>query len=88
MRSLLLEALLQETTTKQDSEKPGDRLEERITGVEARIASLATKEELRSEISRLEERFGTLTKWMIGLLVTIWATLLAAVIAALKILAG
>ena len=70
--------------------------------MEEKIAKLATREELRAleermdrrfaaleeRIDRLHERIDTLTRWMIGLLVTIWATMVAAAIALLKILAA
>lgn len=60
---------------------------------------MATREELKTEISRaseelhgnlhrLERRLGSLVKWMIGLLATIWGTVVVAALAALKLLAG
>ena len=79
LRTLLLEALLHEAATKEDLE----RLEERLS---ARIDRL--EDQLRSEIHHLEERMDSLMKWMIGLLATIWGTLLAAAITALKLLAA
>ncbi len=71
------------------------RLEEKIETLRAEMNRLATREELhaakeeqRGEIHRLEERMDSPMKWMIGLLVTIWGTVAAIGLAALKLLAG
>ena len=79
LRALLVDALVREAATRRDLERLGDRLEERIKRLEERMDRMYVD---------LNRRLDTLTRWMIGLLATIWATLLAAAIAALKILAG
>jgi len=63
-RPLLLEGLLRDVATKQDLRELEERLERQI-------------EELRREIHRLDERMDSLVKWMIGLLASIWLTLIA-----------
>ncbi len=61
------------------------RLEEKISRLEERIATKDDLAKLEERISRLEARIDSLIKWMISLPVT-WATMLAALIAALKLL--
>ncbi len=68
LRSLLLEGLLREVATKEDLEKLREELRrefnERLDALERRI-------------ERLEERLDSMLKWMIGLQVTTWLTLVA-----------
>jgi len=88
LRSLLLEALLREAATKDDVHRLGEelgRLRAELAGVREKMA---TREELHAEIHRLGERMDTLMKWMIGLLATIWGTVAAIGVMALKLLAG
>ncbi len=64
LRVLLVNAVLREVATKEDLR----RLEERMERLE---------KELREKIRRLDERIDSLVKWLIGLLASIWATLVA-----------
>lgn len=64
LRVLLVNAVLREVVTKEDFR----RLEEGIEKLER---------ELREDIARIDERIDGLVKWVIGLLASIWATLVA-----------
>ncbi|AEM39002.1 hypothetical protein Pyrfu_1137 [Pyrolobus fumarii 1A] len=78
LRTLLLEALLREAVTKRDLKELEDRMEKRLDGIERRIDSVERRiKKLEEKISSVEERIVSIFKWMIGLLVTIWLTLLA-----------
>ncbi|AEM38306.1 hypothetical protein Pyrfu_0435 [Pyrolobus fumarii 1A] len=82
LRSLLLEGLLRDVATKQDLEKVRremremeERLKREMREVEERLQR--QMEELRKGIWRLEDRMDNLVKWMVGLLASIWLTLVA-----------
>ena len=64
LRLLLLEGLLRDVATKQDLREVEERLQKQI-------------EELRKDIWKLNERMDSLIKWVVGLLASIWLTLIA-----------
>lgn len=85
LRRRVLLAVSSEAVTRSD-------LERLVTREEFRDAAARLEKRLdiiEKRIDRLEERMDTFMRWMIGLLVTIWATLLAAVLVMLRVvLAG
>lgn len=85
LRRRVLLAVSSEAVTRSD-------LERLVTREEFRDAAARLEKRLdiiERRIDRLEERMDTFMRWMIGLLVTIWATLLAAVLVMLRVvLAG
>ena len=88
LRNLLLEGLLREAATKEDLEKLEERINARIDRLEESVNSRMDKleERLNKRIDMLNARIDGLLKWVIGLLATIWGTIVVAAIAALKLL--
>jgi len=62
LRLLLLEGLLRDVATKRDLREVEERLQKQM-------------EELRRDLWKLNERIDGLVKWMVGLLASIWLTL-------------
>lgn len=62
LRLLLLESLLRDVSTKRDLREVEERLQKQM-------------EELRRDLWKLNERIDSLVKWMVGLLASIWLTL-------------
>ena len=62
LRLLLLESLLRDVSTKRDLREVEERLQKQM-------------EELRKDLWKLNERIDSLVKWMVGLLASIWLTL-------------
>jgi len=64
LRLLLLEGLLRDVSTKRDLREVEERLQKQI-------------EELKKGLWKLNERMDSLIKWVVGLLASIWLTLIA-----------
>ena len=64
LRLLLLEGLLRDVSTKRDLRGVEERLQKQI-------------EELKKGLWKLNERMDSLIKWVVGLLASIWLTLIA-----------
>lgn len=73
LRLLLLESLLRDVSTKRDLREVEERLQKQM-------------EELRRDLWKLNERIDSLVKWMVGLLASIWLTLVILLPVILKML--
>jgi len=70
LRALVVQAVLKDVATKEDLKALEERLERQMS-------------ELRQDIRELNRRFDTMLKWIIGMLVTMWITIVAGIIVAL-----
>ncbi len=75
LRGMLLEAMLREVATRRDLAELKADLETRLDHLEDLLEK--TRAELNSRIDAVNQRIDSMMRWMIGLLVTIWATLAA-----------
>jgi len=73
LRLLLLESLLRDVSTKRDLREVEERLQKQM-------------EELRRDLWKLNEKIDSLVKWMVGLLASIWLTLVILLPVILKML--
>lgn len=80
LRLLLLEGLLRDVATKQDLREVEERLQKQIEGLRKDIRKLDER------VDRLNQRIDGLVKWMVGLLASIWLTLVILLPVILKML--
>ena len=80
-RALIIEGVLKDVATKEDLEKAKLELKEEIRRVESELRQDVRR--LDSRIDQLNQRFDTMLKWIIGMLVTMWITIVAGIIVAL-----
>jgi len=75
LRGMLLEAMLREAATRRDLAELKADLETRLDHLEDLLEK--ARAELNTRIGAVNQRIDSIMRWVIGLLVTIWATLVA-----------
>ncbi len=81
LRAIIVKEVAGELVTKKDLKETEERLERKIEEVRKELD--ARIDELRKEINELRNQFISLTKWMIGLMASMWISIVIGIIVAL-----